>query len=96
VKKIIWLILIIDLVGCHNPPDFKMIKPGMRSSEAIKLVGVPYRRQQVGGVDWWLYNDSAQHIVVVDHDTVANCTTQRQAIEIMTHALKSIDSLRKK
>ncbi len=68
----------------------------MRAAEVVRLAGVPYRKQRMSGVDWWLYNDSAQHIVVVDHDTVANCSTQKDAIEIMTRVLKAMDSLRTK
>jgi hypothetical protein len=95
-KKVLFFIFLFGLAGCSAKPDFSKIKPGMRSADVIRLAGVPYRKQRMSGVDWWLYNDSAQHIVVVDHDTVANCSTQKEAIEIMTHALRAIDSLRAK
>lgn len=95
-KKIFLIVFIIGMAGCKAKPDFKSVKKGMKSTEVISLMGVPSRRQIMGEAQWWIYNDSAQHLVVIDHDTVANCMTQKEAMQIMSDALKKFDSLNKK
>ena len=67
----------------------------MGAKEIVQLVGAPYERRQMGTAEWWMYRDKDLHVVIIDHDTVANCVTQQEAMKIMTDALKQFDSLRK-
>jgi hypothetical protein len=96
VKKILVIVFIVGMAGCKGKPDFTSIKKGMKSADVVSMVGVPLRRQTMGEAQWWLYNDSGQHLVVIEHDTVANCMTQKEAMQIMSDALKKFDSLNKK
>ena len=76
--------------------QFAKVTTGMKSADVVKLVGVPVRKQPMGVSTWWLYNDSEKHMVIINSDTVANCTTQKDAIRIMDEALRMYDSLHKK
>ena len=89
-------ILLMAITGCTHKQDFAQIKNGMHTSEVIRRVGTPQERRHMGEADWWLYADSAEHIVVVAADTVANCLTRRQAMQIMTTTLNALDSLHRK
>jgi hypothetical protein len=96
-KKSFFILAITIFTGCsvkHN--DFEKIKTGMKSAEVVKLVGAPPRKQPMGVSMWWLYNDPEKHMVVINSDTVANCTTQKDAMKIMDDALRAYDSLRRK
>lgn len=68
----------------------------MKSTDVVKLVGAPMRKQQMGVSMWWLYNDAEKHMVIINSDTVANCTTQKNAMRIMDEALRTYDSIHKK
>jgi len=68
----------------------------MKSNEVIRMIGLPARKQPMGAAMWWLYNDSEKHMVIINNDTVANCTTQKDAMKIMDDALRTHDSLRRK
>jgi len=68
----------------------------MKSTQVIKLVGAPLRKQPMGVSMWWLYNDPEKHMVIINSDTVANCTTQKDAMKIMDDALRTYDSLHRK
>ena len=68
----------------------------MHSDQVVELIGTPDRRQPMGQSEWWMYNDTAKHLVVIGNDTVINCTTQAEAMKVMEQNLKTIDSIQKK
>jgi hypothetical protein len=96
-KKLFFLITIAIASACSSKKgEFAKIKTGMKSTDVVKLVGAPVRTQPMGVSTWWLYNDPEKHMVIINSDTVANCTTQKDAIRIMDDALRMYDSLHKK
>ena len=97
-KKILFTITtVIFVVACSQKDrGFSKLKVGMKSSEVVRLVGAPSRKQQMGVSIWWLYTDPENHMVIINSDTVANCTTQKDAMRIMDDALRTYDSLHKK
>jgi len=97
-KKVLLGVLVISLfVSCTDKQDhFSKIKIGMKSADVVKLVGAPMRKQEMGVSMWWLYNDVEKHMVIINSDTVANCTTQKNAMRIMDEALRTYDSIHKK
>ncbi|MBS1598552.1 MAG: hypothetical protein JST75_10040 [Bacteroidetes bacterium] len=95
--KKIFLLVLIAFAGCSEKRnDFTKIKIGMKTADVVKLVGVPPRKQPMGDSMWWLYTDPDKHMVIINNDTVANCTTQKDAMRIMDDALRTYDSLHKK
>jgi hypothetical protein len=94
-NRILPAMIFLILAGCHQGKDFSKIKTGMSASEVIRLAGIPDRKQMMIGSEWWIYNDTARHLVIISSDTVANITTQAEAIKIMENTLNAYDSLKK-
>ncbi len=87
--------MIVFIASCaEKKNDFAKIKTGMKSSEVVRIVGAPLRKQEMGVSTWWLYNDPQKHMVIINSDTVANCTTQKDAMRIMDDALRTYDSMK--
>ena len=96
-KKLFFITTIFLAIGCSMKHDgFSKIKTGMKSADVIKLIGAPPRKQPIGVSMWWLYNDPEKHMIIINSDTVANITTQKDAIRIMDDALRTYDSLHRK
>ena len=90
-----FLLISFLAASCTGKNGFTGIKQGMKPTDVIALVGAPVRKQSMGMAEWWIYNDKDKHIVVINNDTVTNCTTQQEAMKIMNDVLKSIDSAKK-
>ena len=96
-KKLLFITTISLTIGCSAKHDgFSKIKSGMKSKDVIKLVGSPPRKQPIGVSMWWMYDDPEKHMIIINSDTVANITTQKDAIRIMDDALRTYDSLHRK
>jgi len=93
-KGILILVTFVTLVACKQTKDFSKIKTGMSASEVVRLTGIPDRKQPMVGSEWWIYNDTAKHLVIISSDTVANITTQEDAMKTMERTLKAFDSLK--
>ncbi|HMH32381.1 MAG TPA: hypothetical protein VK543_05085 [Puia sp.] len=94
-KKYLLIFTLVPLAACHRSKDFSKIKKGMKPDEVVQLVGTPERRQPMNTAEWWLYHDPEKHVVIINNDTVTNCTTQEEAIKVMERNLKTFDSLQK-
>ena len=66
----------------------------MSSADVIRITGTPDGKQTMVGSEWWIYNDTAKHMVIMSSDTVVNITTQAEAMKTMERTLKAFDSLR--
>ena len=93
-RKFYTACFLICLMSCRHHADFGNIKPGMHRSMLIKYVGAPTDIRHMGSADWWLYDDPQRHLLVVEADTLVRCTTQQEAMDVMTQTLNQIDSAR--
>jgi hypothetical protein len=93
-KALLPILVLLTLAACQQGKDFSKIKTGMTTSAVIRLTGIPDRKQVMVGSEWWIYDDSAKHLVIISSDTVVNITTQAEAMKTMEKTLKAFDSLR--
>ena len=66
------------------------IKKGMKTTEVKALVGDPITKKDMIFVEWWMYNDLKNHIVIIGGDSVVNITTKKEFEEGMKDAFDSI------
>jgi hypothetical protein len=91
--KIKWVYPLFLLLACGRSKDFSTIRKGDRAVDLLNRFGTPESKRKMGNAQWWLYNDEAKHILVIDSDTVANVLTQEEAARIMKQTLQLADSL---
>lgn len=91
-KKFLLVFVVVLLLACNKTVDLSLIEKGMTRNQVVKLIGEPNEEQEMFmGISWMFYDGGS--IVIIEADTVVNCSTAEEMQKGFEELGETVDSL---